>query len=737
MTRLFFTGLITFLFFRISYAQDREHMITFNYPDNVFYHNGGRLIDVTQPPFNAKGDGVTDDSDALIAAYDFLMAELDRVGWDGARPSSYEVSYMLYFPAGTYLVSKPIIYSGDYRQNPNIKVSESLVWVRFFGENRHNTSIQLKDNSPGFEAGASQPVLSFGKGDFNNLPGRNNVRNLTIHTGKGNPGAIGIKMGGANNASMSDVSIISGDTQGEVGLDIYIGTTAGYFRDITVEGFNHGIRTYPYHFTFPVLEYITLKDQQESGMLFVNGPGSARKVLSENLAPAIKTSDGGAHAVVIDSHFKGGNNTNPAIVIDDGHFFGRNIRVEGYQNSVEKGGKPVVKGNIDEYVSDKIYGSGKSSMNLTVEEVPVYSWDGSMTTADDHGAEGDGTTNDSEAIQKAFDSGAEIIFFPKAEYVINQTIDVPATVKRVEFLYSKLQGNATPKFRIAEASDSPLILQDAELTGGGHQVEHNAMRTLVMDNVGTRNVLYTNKNSQSGVKLLLNACNGLKNSAPITRQQAWCRFINTESTSQQFVCDNATMWVMGYKTEKGHTSFEVRNGGYLEILGGLSNQYGSGWPSDEPMLFNNNSYLSAVACTNGPNDEERHFTTIIKDVQGDRSISIKDTEFPPREGRDYQVIVPLYVNTEGILTGMNLPGKNDYKLYSNPGDGKFILESEDESSIASVQILDKTGKTIKKEVFDSPVKKIRMKEFNISPGMYLVMVKDDQGKKTLLKYIRI
>ena len=54
---------------------DRHPELNYILPSDVFFHagKGGRIIDVTQAPFNAKGDGVSDDTRALIKVYDQPM----------------------------------------------------------------------------------------------------------------------------------------------------------------------------------------------------------------------------------------------------------------------------------------------------------------------------------------------------------------------------------------------------------------------------------------------------------------------------------------------------------------------------------------------------------------------------------------------------------------------------------------------------------------------------------------
>jgi sugar lactone lactonase YvrE len=114
----------------------------------------------------AKGDGQTDDTDALLAGI--------------------EKHDVLFFPAGTYRVSRPLLLKPD---------------TVLIGLNPGTTQISLMDSSPAF-AGEGDPVgiLVAPKG------GRNIVRALAITTGTFNPRAAGVIWMAGKDSLLDDVS---------------------------------------------------------------------------------------------------------------------------------------------------------------------------------------------------------------------------------------------------------------------------------------------------------------------------------------------------------------------------------------------------------------------------------------------------------------------------------------------------------------------------------------------------
>ena len=105
------------------------------------------------------------------------------------------------------------------------------------------------------------------------------------------------------------------------------------------------------------------------------------------------------------------------------------------------------------------------------------------------GALGDGIHDDTAAVQRAVNSGKPVVWFPKATYVINGTVDIPATVREMAFLWASVYrtGSDSPNdgpamFRVAEPSTQPLFLHRNH-NAGGIFLDHEAYRPVVFEDV--------------------------------------------------------------------------------------------------------------------------------------------------------------------------------------------------------------------------------------------------------------
>ncbi len=101
----------------------------------------------------------------------------------------------------------------------------------------------------------------------------NHIQDLSINTGQGNPGAIGIDYMATNDDIINNVTIRSDDGLGKIGLG-FIRRNPGpcLIKNVTISGFDYGIesnQTWTGSMTF---EHINLQNQKVAGILNGGSP---------------------------------------------------------------------------------------------------------------------------------------------------------------------------------------------------------------------------------------------------------------------------------------------------------------------------------------------------------------------------------------------------------------------------------------------------------------------------------
>ncbi len=544
--------------------------------ENIIFPADAGVIDVTAAPYNADNTGKTDATVAIQTALDDYPAR----------------NKIIYLPNGIYLVSAKIDWPknkeyGWYMKNTILQ-----------GQSQAGTIIRLKDNCEGF-GDAGKPLHMIWTGGPPAQRFRNSIRNLTLNTGSGNPGAIGISYCASNQGSARELTITAGDDgkqPGVAGLDLTAGEIGPCFvKNVHVIGFDAGVRVRG-GINSVTLENIHVEGQYKFG---VDNRDQILPILNFTSVNAVTafSNKGGVAALVNGSITgTGAASSLPAITNDaSGIFFVRNLKISGYAESIQNApgnGPGVATGDITEWASHPpitAFPSIGRSLNLPIKETPQAPWDDLKDWVSVLSFKQPGDKDDTAAIQKAIDSGKPTVYFPNrgqkglpgshwagdkqdAPYVISDTIHIRGKVRRLigcEGLF-KWGGavpedkDATPMFRFEDGSE-PVVWFERFTFGFDKRPKpmiHSASRTLVMSAVS--DVGYSN--TGNGDLFLEDVGGGVFTFS--NGQHVWARQFNPEVyLKPRFVVDGATAWLFGVKSEPGGPQGLVKNGSQCEVIG--------------------------------------------------------------------------------------------------------------------------------------------------------------------------
>ena len=568
--------------------------------ENIVFPADSGVIDLSQAPYNAKGDGTTDDTDAIQRA-------LNDHPNQGA---------ILYLPNGRYLVSRQLRWGGGDDMRGGGAAKQTLLW----GQSRGGTIIQLKDRAPGFvDARAPRGVIWTGAAPAQRFG--NEVAHLTIDTGLKNPGACGLQFIANNQGGVTDVSIQSGDGQGAIALDLAYTDEQGpmLIKNVSTLGFDYGIKSGTSVASWAG-EDITVRLPNIAGFQNNGQPASLRHFQFEGDVPAVQNNAG--LLVLLDSTIKGTGAAKEltAVNIAGGAALVRNLSASGFKTAVEDAvaHAKIVGPKVAEHRSlapkTMLVGAEKT-LSLPVKETPQFPWPapGGWTLPQ---------TRDSDGIQAAIDAGGQDIYLPRGEYRINKTIIVRGNVRHILggkawFNMAKPLGvEAAPIWRIADGAAGAVCIEGitCDFSQGPFTfVDHASKRTFVMKRCATHggsNTCYTNS-VEGGEVFFEDVVTGRM---AFKNQQIWARQFNLEPNGLRLLVDGGSLWALGYKSETEGSLGTFKNGAQVEILGGLSQTNGG---HVAPMFTNENSNVSLFYSE--VNNWIHPFTTFVVATKGEQT----------------------------------------------------------------------------------------------------------------------
>jgi hypothetical protein len=620
------------------------------------YFPADAVVNVTLPPYNAKPDDGQDDTAALQKAI--------RENVDTGR--------VLFFPAGTYNISDTLVAK-----------SKDGLWrahLTYQGQSRDRVLLRLADNAPGFhDPGKPKPVMMSGShwqtGDSpdggGNKAFRNNFFDLTVDTGSGNPGAIGIEWAVSNQGAIKNVTVRSGDGFGNAGIAMKRRIPGpGLIKNVSVDGFDVGIDVGDIQYGV-TMENVTVHGQKIAGIRTDKNLLYIRRLMSTNRVPAVLITDIEGALTLLDSQLLGGA-TDQFAVDSTGNLLIRNVTTNGYPASaVRSRGVEATGSQYAQWVWPAALGAASTPVAqaglLPIEETPEY-WNANPADWIAVGSRKVGEADDTAAIQRALDSGKSTVYFRNDRvYFLSDTVVVRGGVRQILGMGAELNLGAAkepfsdsahprPLIRIDRTSGPAVLIENVFFNAqypGEVIFENNSPATLVIKHCGGwvgsdgQRRAYRNTSRATG-KLFLEDV--YLPGWEFTKQTVWARQLNPENwdgdgTAAQVSNSGGRLWILGFKTEGPSPFLSTTDGGVTELLGAynyISATKMNKVPVDAVPYIVTDATASLSFVTENFRDND--YSVYIRNSQGASTQDLKGTDLWPRNGRkgDRSFAVPLY-----------------------------------------------------------------------------------------------
>ncbi|KAL4774483.1 pectate lyase superfamily protein-domain-containing protein [Aspergillus nidulans var. acristatus] len=403
--------------------------------------------------FGAVGDGTTDDTDAINKA----ISSGNRCG-QGCDSSTTKPA-VVYFPAGTYLVSKPIV---------------QYYYTQMIGDANNLPVLKASADFSGMAVVDADPYTDDGSNWYTN---QNNffrsIRNFVVDlTAMPQSSGAGIhwQVGQATSLQNIRFEMIKGGGSENKQQGIFMDNgSGGFMTDLTFNGGNYGMFVGNQQFTS---RNLTFNDCNTGVYMNWNWAWTFKSVTFNNCNLGLNMSNSPSNQTVgsvllLDTDFVNtptgvvtawGSDSIPVgagtLVLDNVDFSGATTGVAGVDGTAILAGGSVV----DNWVQGGIYRPASVNKRATRVQTalpaatkpasllssggkvferskPLYESyaSSSFVSVKANGAKGDGSTDDTAAIQKILDSATsdQVVYFDHGAYVLTDTVKVPSNIKIV------------------------------------------------------------------------------------------------------------------------------------------------------------------------------------------------------------------------------------------------------------------------------------------------------------------
>jgi len=576
----------------------------------VEFPMGSEVVNVKEEPYNAKGDGKTDDTEAIQKALN------DHPDGD----------FIIYLPHGIYKISSALTWPSA--EKPEKSYRRTILQ----GESMGGTIIALQDDVPGFE-NPDFPQAVIYTGDGPNMRQRNAIRDLTLRTGKKNPGAIGIRFNSAVQGTIKNVKIASGDSAGVIGIDLGFTENIGplLLKSVEINGFDVGIYTAGTTNSL-TLEHVNLGGQKKYGIDNDNQMLSIRALRFRGGVPALYNHGEEALTVIVDATLEydpGKKGKKPAAaIVNESEIFARSVVVSRFKTKIKSTRKAfnekISNAEIVEFTTQdnhQLCHSPKQSMKLTVTETPNNNEQKSMywtSIAGEYGGKASDGSDDSKAIQDAIDEGAETIFFPpKGRWTINRDIYLRNRIHRLIGTEGKIDGKG--KFIIEDGAFVDITIERFSTFASG--ITNRSKRTVILKDMYVKS--YESDDFASGDIYMEDVSVGLIRTSA---QKLWGRQITMvgDTKAPKIMNNGGSIWILGLTAKDGNTILQNFNKASAELLG--VNVIASDKAKNNPMFINDNSSLS-ISGLKETLTRGNPYTKIVEESrQGSRTYVLKNTD---------------------------------------------------------------------------------------------------------------